>query len=167
MREDVEFVVSRRLLRKTVDQESKIRAHLQPFAKYYGDMNERMDDFVRLFPVHPDYVKVFERIRAVEKREVLKTLSTSMKRLINDEVPTDSPGLVAFDSFWKIIEDNPAYRAYPDVKRVIEVGDRLEGLVEVGYPAGQNREFARRIINGLWRTPAGSGRYREGDRTHC
>ena len=113
MREDVEFVVSRRLLRKTVDQESKIRAHLQPFAKYYGDMNERMDDFVRLFPVHPDYVKVFERIRAVEKREVLKTLSTSMKRLIDDEVPKDSPGLVAFDSSGRSLKRIPPIAHIP------------------------------------------------------
>jgi hypothetical protein len=35
------------------------------------------------------------------------------------------------------------------VKQVIEVGDKLEGLVDVGYPAGQSKEFARRIIHGL------------------
>jgi len=28
---------------------------------------------VRLFPVHPDYIDTFERVTAVEKREVLKT----------------------------------------------------------------------------------------------
>ena len=50
-------------------------------------MNERMDEFVRLFPVHPDYVDAFERVAAVEKREVLKTLSLSMKRRLDLEVP--------------------------------------------------------------------------------
>ena len=34
-----------------------------------------MDEFVRLFPVHPDYIDTFERVTVVEKREVLKTLS--------------------------------------------------------------------------------------------
>ena len=45
-------------------------------------MNERMDEFVRLFPVHPDYIATFERVTAVEKREVLKTLSLAMKKLL-------------------------------------------------------------------------------------
>jgi len=148
-RQDVEYVVSQRLLKKSEDQQAQIRSHLMPFAKYFGGMNERMDDFVRLFPVHPDYVKVFEQIRVVEKRQVLKSVSTAMKVLLDSEVPPDSPGLVAFDSFWREIETNPNYRTYPEVKQVIEVGDKLEGLVDVGYPSGQDKEFARRIIHGL------------------
>jgi energy-coupling factor transporter ATP-binding protein EcfA2 len=148
-RQDVEYVVAQRLLKKSDEQQATIRSHLLPFAKYYGGMNERLDDFVRLFPVHPDYVKVFEQIRVVEKRQVLKSVSTAMKALMDSEVPSDSPGLVAFDSFWREIETNPNYRTYPEVKQVIEVGDKLEGLVDVGYPAGQSKEFARRIIHGL------------------
>ena len=148
-RQDVEYVVSQRLLKKSEEQQAQIRAHLLPFAKYFGGMNERMDDFVRLFPVHPDYVKVFEQIRVVEKRQVLKSVSTAMKVLLDSEVRSDSPGLVAFDSFWREIETNPNYRTYPEVKQVIEVGDKLEGLVDVGYPSGQDKEFARRIIHGL------------------
>ncbi|MCY4604717.1 MAG: DUF6079 family protein, partial [Gemmatimonadetes bacterium] len=73
-RRDVKFVVAERLLKKTGEQQVKIREYLTPFGKFYGQMNERMDEFVRLFPVHPDYIDTFERITAVEKREVLKTL---------------------------------------------------------------------------------------------
>jgi len=60
----------------------KIGEYLTPFAKFYGHMNERMDEFVRLFPVHPDYIDTFEHVTAVEKREVLKTLSLAMKKLL-------------------------------------------------------------------------------------
>ena len=74
-RNDVKFVVAERLLKKTTEQQAKIRDYLMPFAKYYGGLNERMDEFVRLFPVHPDYIDTFERVTVVEKREVLKTLS--------------------------------------------------------------------------------------------
>jgi hypothetical protein len=92
-RKDVKFVVAERLLKKTADQQVKIREYLTPFAKFYGRMNERMDEFVRLFPVHPDYIDTFERVTAVEKREVLKTLSLAMKKLLNQDVPDDRPGL--------------------------------------------------------------------------
>ena len=39
-RQDVSFVVSERLLKKSTDQQSKSRAYLSPFAKFYGSMNE-------------------------------------------------------------------------------------------------------------------------------
>ena len=99
-REDVAFVVSERLLKKDPQQQGRIRAHLEQFAPLYGSMNERLDEFVRLFPVHPAYLDTFERVFVAEKREVLKTLSAAMRRLMDQEVPKDEPGLVAYDSYW-------------------------------------------------------------------
>lgn len=67
-RKDVKFVVAERLLKKTGEQQAKIREYLTPFAKFYGDMNERMDEFVRLFPVHPHCIDTCERVTAEELR---------------------------------------------------------------------------------------------------
>ena len=90
-RRDVKFVVAQRLLRKTGEQQAKIRAYLAPFTRLYGRMNERMDEYVDLFPVHPEYIDTFERVTAVEKREILRTLSLSMKRLLEQALPADPP----------------------------------------------------------------------------
>jgi hypothetical protein len=49
----------------------------------------------RLFPVQPDFIDTFERITVIEKREVLRTLSLAMKRIIDQELPTDRPGLLS------------------------------------------------------------------------
>ena len=76
---DIKFVVAKRLLQKTVEQKTRIREHLEGFSKFYNLLNERMDEFVELFPVHPDYIDTFEQITIVEKREVLKTLSLAMQ----------------------------------------------------------------------------------------
>jgi len=51
---DIKFVVAERLLKKTGEQQAKISEYLTPFGKFYGYRNERMDEFIRLFPVHPD-----------------------------------------------------------------------------------------------------------------
>ena len=64
-RKDVKFVVVERLLKKTADQQVKIREYLTPFAKFYGHMNERMEEFVRLFPIHPDYIDTFHVLQKV------------------------------------------------------------------------------------------------------
>lgn len=148
-RTDVKFVVAERLLKKSVDQQAKIREHLSQFAKYYGNLNERMDEFVRLFPVHPDYVDTFERVTVVEKREILKTLSMKMKSIIDDEVPKDAPGLIAFDSYWNVLNQNPSFRSIPDIREVIECSHVLESRIEDAMSRPAYKPMAIRLIHGL------------------
>jgi Family of unknown function (DUF6079) len=148
-RRDVKFVVGRRLLNKTVEQRDQVREHLTPFAKFYGNMNERMDEFVHLFPIHPDYVDTFERIAVVEKREVLKSLSQAMRRVLKNDVPSDAPGLISYDSYWDMLQENPAFRAIPSVREVIEVGTRLEERIEVAFPNPAFRPLALRLVRAL------------------
>lgn len=148
-RKDVKFVVSERLLKKTVEQQLKIREYLSAFSKFYGRMNERMDEFVSLFPVHPDYIDTFERVTAVEKREVLKTLSLSMKKLLNQDVPNDHPGLIAYDSYWTSLRENPSFRAAPDIKAVIDCSQVLESRIQQAFTRPAYKPMALRLIHAL------------------
>ena len=148
-RRDVKFVVSERLLKKTADQQQKIREYLTPFAKFYGRMNERMDEFVRLFPVHPDYIDIFERITFVEKREVLKTLSLEMKKLLDQEVPADRPGIIAYDSYWTTLRENAAFRAVPDIQAVIDCSLVLESRIQQAFTRPLYQPVAIRLIHAL------------------
>lgn len=148
-RKDVKFVVAERLLKKTTDQQVKIREYLTPFAKFYGRMNERMDEFVRLFPVHPDYIDTFERVTAVEKREVLKTLSLAMKKLLNQNVPDDRPGVIAYDGYWTTLRENPSFRAVPDIKAVIDCSMVLESRIQQAFTRPDYRPMATQLIHAL------------------
>ena len=148
-RRDVQFVVARRLLRKTGEQQARIREYLTPFARFYGRMNERMDEFVRLFPVHPDYVGTFDRVAAAEKREVLKTLSLVMRKMLNREVPGDHPGLIAYDSYWAQLRENAAFRSDPKIRSVIDCSEVLESRVRQAFTRPPYRSMALRIIHAL------------------
>jgi len=148
-RRDVKFVVAQRLLRKTGEQQAKIRAYLAPFTRFYGRMNERMDEYVDLFPVHPEYIDTFERVTAVEKREILRTLSLSMKRLLNQEVPTDRPGLIAYDGYWSILRDNASFRSVTEIKDVINCSRVLESRIEQAFTRPAYKPMAMRVIHAL------------------
>jgi len=148
-RTDVKFVVANRLLKKNADQVSRIRNYLTPFAKFYGNMNERMEEFIELFPVHPDYITAFENIRAAEKREILKTLSLTMKAVLDTEVPADRPGLIAYDSYWKILSTNAVFRAAPDIREVVNCSQVLEQKVNSAFPKNAYKPMAIRIVQGL------------------
>lgn len=148
-RSDVKFVVAERLLKKTAEQQVQIRVYLEPFAKFYGNMNERMDEYVRLFPIHPDYIDTFERITIIEKREVLKTISNTMKRLLDQSLPIDQPGVIAFDDYWHFIKNNSAFRTDDDIKTVMDKSQVLESKIETGITRKQYKPMAQRIIAGL------------------
>lgn len=148
-RSDVKFVVTERLLKKTGEQQVKIREYLTPFAKFYGDMNERMDEFVRLFPVHPDYIDTVERIAVAEKREVLKTLSMAMRELLEQEVPMDRPGLIAYDSYWSNLCENPSFRSEPAIREVIDCSQVLESRIQQAFTRPLYKPMALRIIHAL------------------
>lgn len=148
-RKDVKYVVSERLLKKTEEQKGKIKEYLSRFAKFYGGMLERLDEFVKLFPVHPDYIDVFEQIKVVEKREILKTISQTIKNLWDQEVPEDRPGIIAYDSYWNYLRENSSFRSIPEIREVIECSNILLSRIEQAFTRPQYKPLALRIINGL------------------
>lgn len=146
---DVRFVVTERLLRKTPQQRAQVEEYLTPFAKFYGHMSERMADFVAMFPVHPDYVEVFERITFAEKREVLRSLSEAMKGMLSDTVPTDRPQLLAYDRYWDRLRGNPAFRSVPEIRAVIECSTVLEGKIEQSFTRPAYKDMALRVVHAM------------------
>ncbi|MEJ5244064.1 MAG: DUF6079 family protein, partial [Desulfomicrobiaceae bacterium] len=111
----------------------------------------------------------FERVTAVEKREVLKTLSRACEKLLDKEVPgsgllvsgsKDSelgtqnpelspPGLLAYDSYWTSLRENSSFRAVPDIKAVIDCSQVLESRIEQAFTRPVYKPMALRIIHAL------------------
>jgi hypothetical protein len=149
VRQDVAYVVSERLLTKNDEQRAKIRDHLQKFTQLYGGMAERLEEFVRLFPVHPTYLEVFEAISFAEKREVLKTLSDEIKRCLDADVSQDQPGLISYDSYWDFLQGNAVMRSVPEIRKVIDVSKVLENRIQQAYTRPALKPMALRVIHGL------------------
>lgn len=148
VREDVAFVVARRLLAKSQAQRQKIRAYLEPFAPLYELMAERLDEFTALFPAHPAYLELFERVTVIEKRQALRAVSQEMRRLLQENLPPDYPGLFSFDSLWRLIQEDPSYRSTPEIREVQErvqtLEERINNTLSPAY-----RPAARRVIHAL------------------
>lgn len=147
-RNDVKFVVAERLLRKTPEQQQMIREYLEKFAPFYSEMAARLDDFVRMFPVHPDYIEIFERVSSAEKRMVLRTLSEKMSSLLGQDVPEDYPGIIAYDSYWETLQGDASFRTNEEFSKVMECASVLTSKINYAL-AKPYRPMAQRIINGL------------------
>lgn len=145
---DLKYVAAERLLKKTPAQENQVRSHLIRFTKFYSDMNERMDEFVRLFPVHPDYIDTFEELRVVEQRQVLKALSGALRDHLEKDVPDNAPGLLTYDQYWTTIASDASLRNKPDIAAVLERVQVLEQRIRLSAPP-HVRDMALKIVDAL------------------
>ena len=147
--EDIAFVVSERLLRKTDAQLAKITEHLRRFTVLYPPMAERLDTYARLYPIHPAYIETFEQVYIAEKRVVLQTLSAAMQKVLDTEVPQDATGLISYDHYWNVILEDNSLRAQSGVAEVVDKSNVLAGRIASGYTRPQLLPLAQRIIAAL------------------
>jgi hypothetical protein len=148
-RADVSFVVKNRLLRKTVAQRDQITNHLRPFTPGFEGMAEQFDEFVSLFPVHPAYLETFARLEVVEKRRILASLSSAMRKVMNQEVPTAAPGLICYDAYRAELSDDATNRTLEAVRLVLDKSETLRNRVTKALQPADDIPMALRIIDGL------------------
>lgn len=146
---DVQFIVQERLLRKDAHQQQEIRTHLKKFTNLFPDMNNDLETYVNLFPVHPTYFDNFQQIRiGKSQREVLKTLSRRFETMLNDEVPSNEPGLICYDSYWADMQRSQDLMAIPDVRNVAEITSLVDQKIEEWFQGGRapKKPLAHRIV---------------------
>ena len=151
-KEDVSFVVKERLLKKDIHQKARIREHLLQFAHLFEGINTNLNEFIDLFPVHPNYVSYFEKIKhGKSQREILKVLSVRFGDILEKDVPTNNPGLITYDTYWPDLASNPAMLAIPDIRIVRDKVDIIKDRITNHFTgARQNRkEIAQSIAQAL------------------
>lgn len=148
-KEDTAYVVSERILKKTPEQKAKIREHLQKFCSLYTNMSERLEEYVELFPIHPAYIDVFNKIYIIENRHILKNISEIIRNILDDTITADAPGIISFDSYWSFIKENYGYRTDVNIKAVIEASAKLEDIVNRSFPKKIYKPIAMQIIYAL------------------
>src|SRR6266540_3720517 len=90
-----------------------------------------------------------DKLASVRRECLSMTLSAAMKKLLSQDVPTDEPGLIAYDSYWTSIRENPSFRAVPDIRAVIDCSQVLEARVQQGFTRPQYRSMAVRLVHAL------------------
>ena len=148
-KEDVQFIVQQRLLQKNEHQKAQIRQHLSQFSVMFPHMNNHLDTYVNLFPVHPSYFDNFSLIRiGKSQREVLKTLSRKFASMMEDDVPDAEPGLICYDSYWKDMLSNVDLKADPDVSKVSDIATLIDQKIEDNFTRGlaPKKNLAHRIV---------------------
>lgn len=148
-KEATAYVVSERILKKTPEQKAMIRQHLEKFSGLYGGMYSKMEDFVDLFPIHPSYIDVFNKIYVIENRHILKNISMTIKDIFDEQVPEDAPGVISFDDYWPAIKSNGLLKSDVTISRVVGASGQLEEIIDRSFAKAAYKPMAKQIIYAL------------------
>lgn len=148
-KQDVQFVVQHRLLKKTDAQKDQIRTHLNKFTEFFTDLHANFEEYVELFPVNPTYFDNFSLIKIGKaQREVLKTLTQKFQAILDEDVPTVAPGLICYDSYWDDLKASDM-QTDPDIRKITEVMSTVHQKIEENFTGVRAKKapLAKRIAN--------------------
>lgn len=148
-REDIAYVVSKRLLKKDERQKAYIRQHLQKFTHLYNNMVNTLETFVDLYPIHPKYIEVFQNIYIAEHRHILKTISLTIKKILNEEIPENDTGIISYDSYWDHLKEMTAARTDVQIREVVDKSKTLENIIDSSFTKPVYKKYAIKIIKAL------------------
>lgn len=148
-KEATAYVVSERILKKTPEQKAVIWQHLEKFSGLYSGMSSKMEDFVDLFPIHPSYIDVFNKIYVIENRHILKNISLTIKDIFDEQVPEDAPGIISFDDYWPAIKSNGLLKSDVTISRVVGASGQLEEIINRSFTKAIYKPMAKQIIYAL------------------
>lgn len=148
-KEATSYVVSERILKKTPEQKALIRKHLEKFSMLYSGMSSRMEEFVDLFPIHPSYIDVFNKLYLIENRHILKNISMTIRNIFDEEVPENAPGIISFDNYWPAIKTNGLLKSDVTINRVVTASGQLEDIINRAFPKPAYKPMAIQIIYAL------------------
>lgn len=148
-KEATSYVVSERILKKTPEQKALIRKHLEKFCGLYTGMSSRLEEFVDMFPIHPSYIDVFNKIYLIENRHILKNISVTIKGIFNTDVPQNAPGIISFDDYWPAIKSNGLLKSDVTISRVVNASQQLEDIINRAFPKAAYKPLAKKIIYAL------------------
>lgn len=148
-KEATSYVVSERILKKNPEQKALIRKHLEKFSGLYTGMSSKLDEFVELFPIHPSYIDVFNKIYLIENRHILKNISLTIKDIFDTIVPENAPGVISFDDYWPAIKSNGLLKSDVTISRVVNASQQLEEIINRAFPKPAYKPLAIKIIYAL------------------
>lgn len=101
--------------------------------------------------MHPNYVNYFEKIKhGKSQREILKVLSTRFEKIADNDVPSNNPGLITYETYWADLANNPDMLAIPDIRIVRDKVDIItDRIINHFTGARSNRKELKGIAQAL------------------
>ena len=142
-REDIERVISNRILKKNLSQRKELDNILMEYKTEFPQINSNPENYIDLFPVHPYVIKLFSELPYFEKRGVIQFTTERVKNVLDREFPY----FLTIDSIYDEINSKHTIRNLDEVHPIIEVIETLDTKIDLLDSRFQ--ETGRKLIKAL------------------
>jgi ABC-type cobalamin/Fe3+-siderophores transport system ATPase subunit len=142
-REDIKKVIANRVLHKTREQRIELENLFSGYIKHYPDIQQNLDEYIDLFPLHPYVIQIFSELPYFEKRGIIQFTLQEVEKILDKEFP----GLITYDLIYDEIESKHTVKNLEMVSPIIEAIHTLDSKIDLLEEQDQN--LARSIIKAL------------------
>lgn len=142
-REDIEKVISNRVLKKTLAQKKELDDLLTDYKKSFPPVNTDPDQYINLFPIHPFVIRIFNELPYFEKRGAIQFAMERVKKILDCEFPR----FITYDDVFNEINAKHNIRHLDEVIPIIQAVETLESKI---YQIDSDKqEDAKKLIKAL------------------
>ena len=142
-REDIKKVIANRVLHKTREQRIELENLFSGYTKHYPDIQQNLDEYIDLFPLHPYVIQIFSELPYFEKRGIIQFTLQEVEKILDKEFP----GLITYDLIYDEIESKHTVKNLEMVSPIIEAIHTLDSKIYLLEE--QDQDLARSIIKAL------------------
>ncbi len=142
-KEDINRVISERIVKKDANQRLEIEDLLSGVKQYFTNLSLEMDKYIDLFPIHPYVIAVFEDLPYFENRGIIHFASKNVSNILMQK----APAFITYDRIYDMIDETHEIRNLEEISEVITVVKSLDSKVDLLDT--RFRESARKIIKAL------------------
>lgn len=142
-KEDIKEVIARRVLAKTPEQYLELEELFQEYTKYFPLLQANLEDYLKLFPLHPYVIQVFSELPYFEKRGIIQFTVQEVRKILDE----DFPCLITYDRIFNEIISRHTVKNLEEVSPVVEAVQTLDSKIDLLEK--RHQETAKRIVNAL------------------
>lgn len=126
-KEDIQKVLSQRIVSKNEQQRHTLENLFKPYAAKIDDVSRNVDEYVDLFPLTPFILELFSDLPYFEKRGVIQFAMNEIKQMLGNRFPS----FITFDRIFDILELNPNKKNLEEVYEISKVMQILKQKINL------------------------------------
>ncbi|NMD01397.1 MAG: hypothetical protein GYA62_16975 [Bacteroidales bacterium] len=145
-REDIKKVISKRVLDKSTKQRLELDKHFSGYVKYFPTIQNNIEDYINMFPLHPYVIQIFSELPYFEKRGVIQFTIQEVEKILDKSFPEESC-IITYDKIYDEMSGKHTVKHLENVSPIISAVGTLESKIDLLEKKHQST--ARRIIKAL------------------
>lgn len=142
-REDIKTVVSSRILSKNQQQQDDLDNFFDDFANKIPAVRNKIDDYIKLYPVHPYVIEIFNELPVFETRGILTFVTDNVQKILEKPINT----FITFDKIYDQIAETHTMKHLDEIAPIVDAVGILSNKVD--FLRSDMKEEALKIIKSL------------------